>query len=49
MPELLSNLTPLDVGRTKINLRRFSSVMILKEGIPFKSKAFLKHGFGGAK
>lgn len=49
MPDLLSNLTPLDVGRIKINLRSFSSVTILKESIPCKSKAFLKYEFGGAK
>lgn len=49
MPELLSNLKPLGVRRIKINLRRFSSVIILKEGIPCKSKAFLKYELGGAK
>lgn len=40
MPELLSNLKPLGVGRIKINLRRFSSVIILKEGIPYNLRLF---------
>lgn len=40
MPELLSNLKALGVGRIKINLRRFSSVIVLKRAFPVSLRLF---------